>query len=463
MTQPKTAPRCAAIYARISQDRDGERAGVERQLRECREAAEGQGWSIGATYVDDDVSAYSGKPRPEYARLLADIRQGVVDGLVAWHPDRLHRRPVELEEFIQLLEASSLPMMTVQAGNYDLSTPTGRAVARTLGAWAAHESEHKGERVRSAMRERAEKGLPHGGSRPYGYEPDGMTVREREAQVIRDAAAKIIAGESVTSVADWLNERGIPTARGREWRSMNLRTTLLRARLSGQRERDGQIVGPAQWPPILTQEQTSALRAILADPARKRSRAPRSYLLAGLLRCHKCGSVLVAQPRGDRRRYTCKKEPGTGRCGGTSIEAEPIERIVIEAALYRLDEVGLHDPEEGGTPSLEGDRVALKTRLDMLTDMLAAGEMARDDYARAARRVRDQMAQLDRDEARRQHVSELLRFSENPALLRDEWPRLPLSRQQAIVKAVLDHAVIGPGVLGLRTVALERFRPEWAV
>jgi len=59
-------------------------------------------WPIADTYIDDDVSAYSGKPRPEYRRLLDDMRAGTVDAVVVWHLDRLHRHPRELEEFFDV-------------------------------------------------------------------------------------------------------------------------------------------------------------------------------------------------------------------------------------------------------------------------------------------------------------------------------------------------------------------------
>ena len=64
--------KAAAVYARISSDPEGDRLGVTRQTQDCRTAAERRGWPIADEYIDDDRSAYSGKPRPEYRRLLAD-------------------------------------------------------------------------------------------------------------------------------------------------------------------------------------------------------------------------------------------------------------------------------------------------------------------------------------------------------------------------------------------------------
>ncbi|MHB1491318.1 MAG: recombinase family protein, partial [Cellulomonas sp.] len=62
--------RTAVIYARISQDREGAGLGVERQRQDCQALADKLGWTVAETYIDDDASAYSGKPRPAYRRML---------------------------------------------------------------------------------------------------------------------------------------------------------------------------------------------------------------------------------------------------------------------------------------------------------------------------------------------------------------------------------------------------------
>ncbi len=85
-----------AVYCRISDDRRGLGLGVARQRQDCTELAGRKGWQVVATYVDNDVSAYSGKPRPQYAQLMQAVAAGGVDVIVAWDPDRLHRSPAEL-------------------------------------------------------------------------------------------------------------------------------------------------------------------------------------------------------------------------------------------------------------------------------------------------------------------------------------------------------------------------------
>jgi DNA invertase Pin-like site-specific DNA recombinase len=80
--------RAAAVYARISSDPEGDRLGVNRQREDCEALAERKGWPIAEVYIDDDRSAYSGKPRPEYRRMLDDIASRSVDALVVYNLDR---------------------------------------------------------------------------------------------------------------------------------------------------------------------------------------------------------------------------------------------------------------------------------------------------------------------------------------------------------------------------------------
>ncbi|MCJ7726718.1 MAG: recombinase family protein, partial [Acidimicrobiia bacterium] len=77
---------------------------MERQITDCEALATRLGWSVVEVYVDNDVSAWSGSPRPEYRRMLDDIKNLVIGGILVWHPDRLHRHPRELEVLIALVE-----------------------------------------------------------------------------------------------------------------------------------------------------------------------------------------------------------------------------------------------------------------------------------------------------------------------------------------------------------------------
>jgi site-specific DNA recombinase len=123
----------AGLYARISQDDDGDAAGVERQQRDCESYCKRHGLEIVGTFIDNDVSAsrYARKKRPEYRRLIDATCNGV-DVICAYHIDHLYRQPRELEERIALAEDGTVEVHTLN-GPLDLRTGDGRANARALG------------------------------------------------------------------------------------------------------------------------------------------------------------------------------------------------------------------------------------------------------------------------------------------------------------------------------------------
>src|SRR5690606_15917472 len=128
--------------------------------------------------------------RPDYRRMLADLDDGTATVVIAWHTDRLHRSPTELEEYIDLSERRGVNTHTCQAGPIDLSTPSGRMTARILGAVARHESEHKGERVARARRQKAIAGEWTGGIRPFGW---GVPTGEKQTKADRKTGEEVQA------------------------------------------------------------------------------------------------------------------------------------------------------------------------------------------------------------------------------------------------------------------------------
>src|ERR1044072_7820341 len=169
----------AVIYYRISQDRTGAGLGVDRQREDCEALAERNGWEVVEVYVDNDVSAYRGKKRKGHQRMLDDLDHGTATAAIVWDTDRLHRSPLELENYINLCEKRGVSTHTVQAGALDLVTPSGRAQARFMGVVARLESEHKGERVARARQQKALKGEWMGGIRPFGWGlPTGAQVKK---------------------------------------------------------------------------------------------------------------------------------------------------------------------------------------------------------------------------------------------------------------------------------------------
>jgi DNA invertase Pin-like site-specific DNA recombinase len=458
----------AGIYARISSDPDGTRLGVKRQIEDCQALAERLGWTVTDTYSDNDVSAWSGKQRPEYQRMLDDIKNGVIEGILVWHPDRLHRHPRELEELIDLVESTAgVQIETVTAGDYDLSTSAGRSVARIVGAIARKDSDDTSVKVRRKHAELAAAGkVAGGGSRPFGYESDRITVIPSEAAVIREMAERVLAGDSLRSVAVDLNGRGIRTSLGNEWKAGGVKKVLMSARVSGRRERAGEFYD-AVWPQIITPEQSDRLRRKLGARNRSTGRPPRRYLLTGgLLRCGRCGTAIKARPSTRGRRYVCPGDPGLGGCGRMSATADPLEHFIVEAVLYRLDSpelaAALKDSQAQQSELAElHDQVATdQAMLDGLAADYANKTISRSEWMAAREPIQLRIDQGRRRLARISPTSAIDDYAGNTDLLRSAWSDLPLSRQQAIVKVLLDHVVVNPAVPG-RGFDPERFAPLW--
>ena len=441
---------------------------MRRQLSDCERLAERKGWQLVERYVDDDVSAWSGSTRPEYVRCLDDLAAGTVDGLLVYDLDRLHRQPRELEAFIDLCRRLDLTNVTSVSGDIDLTTAEGQFQARILGAVAAKESEDKSRRIRRKHEELAQAGkIAGGGSRPYGYEDDKRTIRESEAVVIRECASRLLAGEALRSICTDLNERGVPTSTGGQWQAQTLSRMLRSARIAGQREHKGEIVAPAEWPGIISAADSTRIRGLLADPDRRTNKAARRYLLVRLLRCGLCGETVVSRPKqGGARAYQCVKGPGFSGCGRISVMAEPLEEFVVEAVLYRLDspELAAAISGEPGDPDAERWQAEIdqsREQLEELAAMYGRREIGLTEWQAARAPIEHRVTDAKKQLAKLTRTTALAGQIGHAAELRERWASLPLTRQHAIVAAVLDHVVVGPGRRGFNRFDPDRLTPVW--
>jgi DNA invertase Pin-like site-specific DNA recombinase len=469
-----TKARAAAIYARISRDTTGEGLGIERQLEDCRRLAADRGWIVAEEYVDNDFSAYRGKRRPAYERMLADLERGQRDAVIAYHTDRLTRRPIELEQFTGLCERAGVRLFATVTADIDLGNDDGMFMARVLAAVAAKESGRKSERQRRKARQLAEEGKPNGGNyRPFGYQSDRVTVVESEAEVIQQLATRYLAGESLKSLTEWMQAEGILSVAQKPWRTSTLRTTLMNPRIAGLRAHLGEVVGPAQWPAIITPSQHEQLVAKFTSRAASDRRAPRRYLLSGMLRCGKCGGKLFSSVRRDRqvttRRYVCSSSPDHGGCGKLTAVAAPIEEWITEAVLMRLDNPAVTDAIEGRASAddrhaiLSAELDADRSQMRELAELWADKVISSAEWKAAREPIEARIHATERQLSSISGTHTLDGWVGNSAGLRQAWATLNLTRQAAIIAAVLDYATIAPGQSGARALDPSRIIPTWSL
>jgi site-specific DNA recombinase len=460
-----STPQSAAIYCRISKDTNGSRLGVERQQELCLKLADEKGWTVGATYVDNDISAYSGASRPQYEKMLADLETGTIDGVLVVDQDRLTRAPMELETFIIAADKAGVPIANV-SGEIDLSTSDGRFRARILGAVSRQESEKKSERHRRQKDEAASKGWHPGGRRPYGYThartDDGtptLEIEPAEAEIVREMASRIVAGESGRQIALDLNARDIPTANGKLWQSTTVRQILTKPSTAGLRVHRGEVVGDGNWHPLVDRATWETLKAVFADNRRRQGGTPQvKHLLAGILCCSYCGATLHHSPKGN---YLC--DPPPRGCGKISISAKPAEQIVTDQVLAALDSPQMADALEDAE-STDVDQIAIQ--IEQTEKSL--DELARHYYTEHHISEREFLAARNALESR---ISELrnelvpeprsVALGGDVASLRELWDEADTDIRRQIISEVVEKIVVGRGVRGSRTVDPNRIEITW--
>jgi len=257
----------AAIYARLSVDRDGTKVGIDTQLEDSRKLARERGWTVVAEYVDRNLTAADKLvKRPEYDRLVADFQMGRFSNLVCWDLDRLTRQPRQLEDWIDAAEDRGLRIVTAN-GEADLGTDGGRMYARIKAAVAKGETERASARQKRNKQSRRENGLWHGGTPPYGYRAEaGRLVPDKDEKArIHEVARRMLDDRETmhSIVTDW-NNRGVKTRRGKHWRQANLRSIMLNRSMLGET-----MPGVVGWEPIIDQRTFDRMHALLTDPSRK--------------------------------------------------------------------------------------------------------------------------------------------------------------------------------------------------
>lgn len=331
----------ASIYTRISKDAEGLGAGIARQEADCRELAEQRGDTIVAVHADNDVSAYSGRRRPAYEALLQQITAGDIEAVYVWHTDRLYRRATDLERYIDACQPRGVPTFAVQSGPLDLATPSGRMIARTLGAVAAYEVEQKSLRQRRANLQRVEQGQMRPGGLCFGYRiGTSREIIPEEATVAREVAAYFASGGTLARGAQMFNERGFKTRRNNEWTPRSLHIFLRSPGIAGYVVHQGRIVRDAagepvsgSWEPIIEPELWWAIQGIFE----RRPRPPRNgqFLLSSVAQCATCGATVhsggTSASSRHAKRYAC-----SANRSHLSRLADPVDRFVQDVILERL-------------------------------------------------------------------------------------------------------------------------------
>jgi DNA invertase Pin-like site-specific DNA recombinase len=431
-TKKASGGRVIAVYVRISKDKQGRAENVATQVKHCKRYASNH-WPDAPVevYCDNDLSAADPNVfRPEYDRMLRDIRLGQVAQVVAADQDRLTRQPAEWEELVVVLGSAGI---TETHGYRDGITPVkgSKLVGRVKAAVSAEYVESNKVKLREKLDELAAQGRPTG-TLPFGFkrgvDAEGrktLEVDDRQAAAIRWAAESVLAGWSLSNVAKHLAAQGLTGAHGGRMKSSTVRKMLTNASVAGLRVHRGEIIGKASWEPILDETTWRALGAKLGDARTVtrvdggtyvmrtygRRKARRYLLSAGIAFCGVCKAPLTGSnkwrpklnEKGERDPwpyYMCHPKEGSRGKGCVGVGAEALDRHVRDRLLIQVDDpdfieqltVDHHGAER---EEIVKELAALDQRRAELSRLWALGERTSEEWAAAREVLDEQQGQLN--------------------------------------------------------------------
>ncbi|MEO5499456.1 MAG: recombinase family protein [Candidatus Saccharimonadales bacterium] len=446
----------AGLYLRLSEDKHGDELGVTRQREDCEALAQLRGYDVVLVESDNDLSAKGHVARPGFESVLRAVDEGRVDVIVAYNWDRLTRNRHDTLRLIEQGQRHQTVIALVRGSDMDLSTPAGRMVAGILAEVARNEIDVKSERQIRANKQRAEAGLPHFVSRPYGYTRQAVVV-EDEAQVLNQMADHFLSGWSTTEITRWLNDENIPSASGTTWSRRVVKDHLLSKRNAGIRVYKGQDF-PATWTPIYSAE---LHERIVSEWKRRHGEGTRAkadnrrYLLTGLLICGKCQGPMAGGANSDngqpsRRKYRCIKSDKGAGCGNIMRLAETIEHLVTESVLYRLDSDAMREvlvAQESQAEAIEPLRSkleAIRSHLDELLEDRATGLLSRAEYAKAKEIASRDLRAIENELAGLYSTEQAQLVLRPGVVIRDEWQRQTLGWQRKLLGMLIENVVVQP-------------------
>lgn len=491
-------------YARISADIKRDEHGVQDQHKLNRETAARYGWTVVHEFTDNDKSAAKADVvRDDFEAMLKVLRAGrlpdgtAVQGVVIVAEDRLARRPGDYERFVEAITYHDGRVFADARGPKDLYSEDVESMGLFGAVISKMEVRKMQRRMRRSHRARAEQGLPVGGTRPFGWRADRLTLDPQEAPLLRQAILDLIAGRSLYSITKQWQREGVKTSLGNDWTPRSLKVAATNPRVCGWREINGELVRDSEgnpvvgrWEPIVSPEQWVAVKQVF--DARKGHyvyrdgrighllapdfREPR-HLLTGFLRCGRtqpdgslCNTSLRVTHQKDcvQHIYICPAKT-VGGCGRLGRRGDLVDLYISEAVLAKLEEAQLASSAGPAEWPKQQEYEEAKSRLELLRTQWAAGNISNELFFSTAPELEKMISRL-RAEAQSFMASvqrRQSRSSTDVAEIRRRWylPEeeggLPLSVKRSYIREALHAVIIYPAGKGRRKFDPDLLEPIW--
>ena len=422
----------AAIYARVSSDKQDVDLSISAQLKALREYAAKNSYEVVKEFVDEAESGRT-SARPAFREMIALARRPSkpFDVIFVWKYSRFARSREDSIVFKTMLRKNGVQVISINEPFED--TPTGRLMEAVIESLDEFYSANLGEEVTRGMRESASRGFYVASYTPYGYKkvkvPDGSKERPKlepdpqRAPIVHRIFRDVLEGKGLIEITKDLNKEGIAGPRGKSWGKTTIHKILTNEVYTGTLvwgKSSVRKLEPIQvkdaWPAIIDRDIFEKVRVLLKDRAPANlhpKRVASRYLLSGLAKCGYCGKALVGQEAkgGQFTYYVCGTllKKGAGSCRAHYINSQKFEGLVIEKIKrHILTEENLREMvhlvnEEMDSTAIEYQRKMdiildeigdVNRRLNRLYDALETGKMKIEDLAPRIQQLRFRQEQL---------------------------------------------------------------------
>ncbi len=433
----------AALYARVSSDRQDVDLSVSAQLRALKEYARANGYSVAREYVDE---AESGRvaDRPQFREMIEEGSkpQAPFEVILVWKFSRFTRKREHAVAFKAQLRRKGIRVVSITEQAED--NATGRLLEGIIESVDEYYSENLAQEVVRGMREAASRGFFLGSKAPFGYRKikvlDGpkerptLEVDPATAPVVKEIFEKSLRGSGLKELCKELNDRGI-TNRGKRWYKGTLHYVLRNEAYTGtavwgKTSKGDKAPDPVRvegaWPALVSRELFDDVQHAMSERAPKVQRPGRvgsRYLLSGLLRCGVCGKPYRAQGAKSGRfaYYICGTlfTEGAGTCSARYLSAPKVEDFIVDKIRERIlneetitelvtlvaEEIDAIAGEMSGRLEVvEAELEDVRRRLEKLYEAIETSELTLEVLSPRIFSLRHREEQLEsaRDDAERQ-------------------------------------------------------------
>ncbi len=464
------AKKSVGIWIRVSTEDQAKGESPEHHEMRARHYAEAKGWEVRYVYHLEAVSGKSVMHHPEAKKMLQDIKEGYITGLIFSKLARLARNTRELLDFADLFRDSNADLISLQE-SIDTSTPAGRLFYTMIAAMAQWEREEISERVAASVPIRAKLGKPTGGQASFGYQWEGkeFTINEKEAPVRKLIYELFIKHKRKKTTADQLNKMGYRTRNGSEFSDTTISRLLRDTTAKGERRAnytkstgEGKMwvhKPQSEWvvtscPAIISDELWNECNQILDDQEKKRQPpGPKAvHLLSGFVHCT-CGNKMYVFHNNSV--YTCK----TCKNRISAIDLDEIYHAQLKTFLltdtdistYLKKSDGMIKEKETLLKLLTDESISIRKRMDDLIEMRLNGDLPRESFPRHYEPLNERLTQIEKELPELQAEIDFLKIqylSSDIVLkeakdLYDRWQALEFDQKRAIVETITNKITVG--------------------